>query len=336
MRAQPFKIAGVTVRPGTRREVFVKISETFTADPIRVSAIVIRGTHPGPVLAITAAVHGDELNGVEIVRRIAYTSDLTGLRGTLVLVPVLNPFAFNVLTRHLPDGRDLNRCFPGMAGGSMAARIARSLFDALIRPCDYLIDLHTAGSGRTNLPHVRVNRSNVEARRMARAFGAEIIYDFAGDPQSLRAAAGRAGIAAILFEAGETMKFQPRLVRRGVRGVENVLRKLKMLPGRVRRPGYQIVVKDAGWVRAERGGILNVMVRPGALVRRGDPLSSDSRPYDRIVNIIRAPYDGLVVSTTTLPVVTPGAPIAHVIRLTRTFETVAKAHAEREERRRKG
>ncbi|MBI3097024.1 MAG: succinylglutamate desuccinylase/aspartoacylase family protein [Planctomycetes bacterium] len=335
MRLQPLPIAGVAVRPGTRREVFVKISETFTADPVRVSAIVIRGREPGPVLAVTAAVHGDELNGVEIVRRLAYASDLSHLRGTLILVPVLNPFAFNALSRYLPDGKDLNRYFPGIAGGSMAARIARAVFEGLIRPCRYLIDLHTAGAGRTNLPHVRVDRTNAEARRIARAFGSEIIYDFAGDPQSLRAAAGKAGIAAILFEAGETMKFQPRPVRRGVRGIENVLRRLRMLPGRVRRPRYQIVVKDAGWVRAERGGILHVMVRPGDLVRRGDPLSSDSRPYDRVVSLIRAPYDGLVVSTTTLPVVTPGAPIAHVIRLTKTFDTVARAKAEREERRRR-
>ncbi|MBI5365815.1 MAG: succinylglutamate desuccinylase/aspartoacylase family protein [Planctomycetes bacterium] len=327
MRQRAFTLDGTTVEPGHRKEMKLPVSESYTAAPVHAPLTVLHGARPGPRLFVTAAVHGDELNGVEVVRRLSLAIVPERLAGTVILVPVLNPFGMFALSRYLPDGTDLNRYFPGSPDGNVAAQMAHALFTKVLTLCDYGIDLHTATRGRTNLPHVRADLSDPGTARLARAFGAEVVFDFPGHEKSLRAAAVRHGIPTIVFEAGESLKFQRKYVQRGVRGVQNVLRAFDMYDAPRRRPAFRVRVRHSVWVRAPRGGILMMHCRPGAVVRRGDNLATSTRPFGRDVSAIPAPCDGLVVSTTNIPMVHPGTAVCHIVRLGRRLAAVEAALA---------
>jgi predicted deacylase len=322
--AHPLILGGKTVRRGAVEQILLKVSEYYTATPVNVPVTVIRGTRRGPVVFLTAAIHGDELNGVEIVRRIMTGVVPEQLRGTLICAPVVNRMGFLNHTRYLPGRRDLNRCFPGRPDGSTAARIAHALFSEIVLRSKHGIDLHTASLGRTNLPHVRADMSQSGVRRIARAFGTEIIVDTPGVRRSLRAAATRAGVPTIIFEAGETFRFQRNMVTRGVSGVRNVLVTLRMLEGTRKQPRFRVVVKRSEWVRSTRGGIGDILVRPGEIVYEGDRIASITNPLGREVSLVRAPLTGLVIGITTVPMVNPGDPICHVAKLEKTLPTVER------------
>lgn len=317
-------IGGREIRRGTAEQILLKVSEYYTATPINVPVTVIRGDRPGPSLFLTAAIHGDELNGVEIVRRVM-TGIVPGqLRGTLICVPVVNRTGFLTHTRYLPGRRDLNRYFPGDPLGNAAARTARTLFVEIVARARYGIDLHTASVGRTNLPHVRANMSSDGVRRLARGFGTEIIIDSTGLPGTLRAAATASGVPTIIFEAGETFRFQRAMVARGVAGVRNVLAALRMTEETPKEARFQVVVKKSEWIRSMRGGIADILVRPGEIVYAGDAVASITNPFGREVLVVRSPLTGLVIGTTTVPMVYPGDVICHVAKLEKTLATVER------------
>ncbi|HEV8198811.1 MAG TPA: succinylglutamate desuccinylase/aspartoacylase family protein [Candidatus Polarisedimenticolia bacterium] len=324
MSPRPLSLGGRSFPRGAAGQIYLKVGEHATATPVNVPVTVVRGARQGPTLFLTAAVHGDELNGVEVVRQVMTTVAPEGLRGTLICVPVVNRMGFLAHSRYLPGHHDLNRVFPGSPDGHAAARLAHVLFNEIVGRSDYGIDLHTASHGRTNLPHVRARMEDPKARRLARAFGLEVIVDSAGPSRTLRAAATRAGVPTILFEAGETFRFQRHLVARGVRGVHNLLAALKMIDAPPRRPRFQIVVKVSEWVRAPRGGIADVQVRPGELVYAGDAVASITNPFGREVSLVRSPLTGLVLGMTTVPMVQPGDALCHVAKLHRTLATVER------------
>src|SRR5262245_51141886 len=246
------------------------------------------------------------------------------LRGTLICVPVVNRTGFLSHSRYLSGQQDLNRCFPGHPAGNAAARLAHVLFQEIVARCDYGIDLHTASHGRTNLPHVRGSMSDPGVRRMARAFGIEVIVDRPGPRHTLRAAATAAGVPTLLFEAGETFRFQRAMVARGVQGVRNVLAALKMVADARREPRFQVVVKVSEWIRAPRGGIADVLIRPGEIVYAGDEIASITNPFGRAVSSVRSPLTGLVLGITTVPMVSPGDAICHLAKLEKTLPTVER------------
>jgi predicted deacylase len=312
---KPFEIAGMTVAPGRRKDLKVRISEFTTAMPVFIPVTVIHGSRPGPTLYVTAAVHGNELNGIEMVRHLRAEVDARQLRGTIILVLIANPIAFTALSRDLPDGRDLNRFFPGRDRGSMASHIADAIFTKIVRICDYGIDLHTAAAGRTNLPHVRADMSSPVLRRLACAFGCEVIFDMPGEEGMLRRAATRAGIPTLVYEAGEPLKFQKKLIRRGVEGIRNLLADLKMVECERSSPLFQIVVDDHRWVRAEEGGILNLLVQPGDILEKGDTIAVNTKPFGTELSRLRAPRSGLVVGCITMPMVFPGSAVCHLVSL---------------------
>lgn len=282
---EPFEIAGMTVPAGRRKDIHLKITELCTATPVFIPVTVVHGAEPGPAMFLTAAIHGDEINGMEVVRRIRGDVDPKRLRGTLLLVSVANPISFIAQTRELPDGRDLNRVFPGRREGSMASHIASHIFTKVVKRADWGIDLHTAARGRVNLPHVRADMRVPGVRRLAHAFGAEIILDLEGDRGTLRAAATRAGIPSVVFEAGEPLKFQPALVEKGVEGVRNAIAELGMYPFERVSPLFQIVVDDHRWIRAERGGIMVLNVRPGDIIEKGEEIGLNTKPFGTEVNL---------------------------------------------------
>ncbi|HTF57541.1 MAG TPA: succinylglutamate desuccinylase/aspartoacylase family protein [Planctomycetota bacterium] len=313
--ATPFELGGITVIPGERSDIRVKISELYTAVPVTVPLTVVNGAAPGPRLFVTAAIHGNEINGIEIVRRIRAEVDPQILRGTLLLVAIANPIAFMNLSRDLPDGRDLNRFFPGRDLGSMASHIAAALFDKVIRRADYGIDLHTAAAGRTNLPHVRADMKFPQVRRLAAAFGCEVVFDIAGEKGMLRNAATRLGIPTIVYEAGEPLKFQLGPIEQGVTGVKNVMNELGMYEFPRVSPHFQVNVDDHKWIRAEKGGIMMLQIKPGDLVDKGDVIAINTKPFGAEVMRLKAPHAGLVVGISTMPMVIPGSAVCHLVKL---------------------
>jgi hypothetical protein len=319
-----FEIAGMRVSPGRRKDVKIRISEFYTASPVFIPVTVIHGREPGPVVYITAAVHGNEINGVEMVRQLRTRVDPHRLRGTIILVLIANPISFLTMSRDLPDGRDLNRFFPGRERGSMASHIAGAIFQKVVKLADYGIDLHTAATGRTNLPHVRADMHRPVLRRFATAFGCEVVFDMPGEEGTLRRAATQAGVPTIVYEAGEPLKFQKNLIRRGVEGIQNVLADLRMCEFPRTSPSFQLVVSDHRWIRAERGGILMLNVRPGDIVEKGADIAVNTKPFGTELHRMKAPYTGLVIGCTTLPMVIPGSAVCHLVPLESRYRVLRK------------
>jgi uncharacterized protein len=315
MAHRPFEIAGTKIEPGEYKELSLKVSEFYTSQPVSIPVFVKRGMEDGPILFVTAAIHGDEINGVQIVRNLIIELRDRDIKGTFIGVPVVNRFGFIMHQRDLPDNRDLNRAFPGSSNGSLAARYANRVFDEIIKKCTHGIDLHTAGTSRTNLPQVRCDIKHEEARRLAQAFGSTVILHHPGGKGTLRRAATDAGIPTIIFEAGETFKFERDVVALGKRGVLQVMRALGMIEFDAQPPQYQVIVKQSSWVRADRGGLLDVYVRPGDVVYEGDEIGVITNPFGREKGSLKAPFNGLVIGRVTLPLVSPGNPIAHLVRL---------------------
>ncbi len=324
MTPEEFTIAGFKIAAGSRREIYFKISESFLASSVQIPVTIIRGAHEGPTVFITAAIHGDEINGIEIVRKLIFETDETKLSGTLLCVPVVNIPGFLEQKRDLPYNRDLNRFFPGKVRGNNAERVAHKLFTQLVRRSDWGIDLHTAAHGRANMPHIRGDMSHPKVRKIARAFGSGVIIDNVGRRGSLRRTATERGIPTILFEAGETGKFSREFSEAGYRGVRNVLEQMGMLSRKKNRPrpSYQVIVKNSDWVRAERGGILDLFFHPGQLVYKGDVLGVILNPFGKTVTKIRSPYTGMLVGVSTQPLAIPGTGICHIARLSKTLSKV--------------
>jgi len=293
----------------------MKISELYTATPVFIQFTCINGRRPGPAVFVTAAIHGDEFNGIESIRQLSNMIDPSKLSGTVVLVPIANPVGFIIQSRLLPDGRDLNRSFPGRRSGSMASQIAYELFNKVIAKCDYGIDLHTAGHGRTNLPHVRADLGKQNVRNLAFNFGSEIIIDTSAQKGTLRSTATKRGIPTIVFESGQPMKFEKVCIEKGIAGIKNVLSNLKMYSFQRTSPKYQVVIKDHKWVRSRHGGILILNVKSGDLVKKGQIIGYTTKPFGNRVHNITAPFIGLVISTTTIPTTIPGGAICHISKL---------------------
>ncbi len=307
-----FRLAGKQIRRGSHANLRLKISETYTGDDLLLPLRVIRAPKPGPVVFITAAIHGDELNGTGIVHSLLFNPPFKLDRGTLILTPVTNIFGFESHERYLPDRRDLNRSFPGSAGGSLAARYAHNLMREIVAKSDYGIDLHSAAFQRTNYPNIRADMSNPAVRGMARAFGCSLIVDGKGPVGSLRREACRAGCPTIILEAGEPWKVEPGVLAIGVAGVTNVLIHLGMVQGEPTRPPYQTLVRRTTWVRARMGGMLKFHVSAGDFLEKDQPLATSYGILGDKTDVVHAPFEGIVLGMTTMPAVKPGEPICHV------------------------
>ncbi len=308
------------IMPGDVGQVELKVSETVTHQDARTPVTIVRGTKPGPTLFLTGAVHGDEINGVAIVRRLLDVIEPDSLAGTLIGVPVVNRFGFSEQDRYLPDRRDLNRFFPGDPTGSMASRIADVLFRKVIMISDAGIDLHTAGQGQSNLCHVRGEVDVPAVRDLMRAFGTPIALHGHGPKGSLRRAATEAGVPTILFEAGEPSRFEHHVIEIGYQGVLRVMKHLGMTERRVRRQELQITVRKSDWLRADHGGLLDLDVTPGDLVNVNQRIGTVHDPFGRHVDEMVAPHSGVVLSTATVPLCNPGNAIVHIGHLQKTMK----------------
>jgi len=300
------------IEPGERKRMRLEVGKTFSGANVALPVMVWRAPVDGPVVAITAAVHGDEINGTGTIRRLIQERLIPLERGALILLPVINTMGFERHSRYMPDRRDLNRCFPGNNHGSLSSRLARLVFDEVVARCDVLIDLHTAAVRRTNFPNVRADCSNAECARIARAFGCEVIVDGAGPEGSLRREAAAVGKPAIVLEAGEVWKVEPAVQDLTLRGISNVLAELAMTPNKPVPPHHQIVVRETRWIRSEAGGFLQFHVAPGDTVSAGQAIATNTSLLGTEQEIIRSPLQGIVMGMTTMPAVSPGDPVAHI------------------------
>ena len=278
---------------------------------------VVHGRRMGPVVFVSAAIHGDELNGVEIIRRLLRRPALRHLRGTLVAVPIVNVYGVIHHSRYLPDRRDLNRCFPGSERGSLASRLAHVFMTEIVSRCAYGLDLHTGAFNRANLPQIRADLGDEETLRLAHAFGVPVLLDSRVRDGSLREVAAERGVKMLLYEAGEALRFDELAIRAGVQGVLGVLRALEMLAPSQRRPrhrGEPFLADASSWVRAPESGVLRVWKPLGAWVRRGDLLAAIADPFGKAETQVLAETDGVLIGRTQLPLVHAGEALFHLAR----------------------
>ncbi len=311
--AEPFTLAGHSIEPGARRAIELPVGRRYTRAEVVLPVEVVHGRKPGPRLFVCAAIHGDEINGVEIIRRLL-RRPLRDLAGTLIAIPVVNVHGFTSLTRYLPDRRDLNRSFPGRESGSLAARLAHLFLQEIVAAATHGIDLHTGSLHRSNLPQIRTSLDQPEAERLARAFGAPVIVDSNLRDGSLRQEVMERRIPMLLYEAGEALRFDEPSIRAGVRGILRVMRAIDMLPPPRRDPRVlePFVARSTHWVRAPESGVLRDRLRLGAAVRKGQQLGIVADPLGREERAVRASRDGVVIGRTMLPLVNEGDALFHV------------------------
>lgn len=315
----PITINGTTVEPGTRQTVDLPVAKLYTHTMLAMPLHVVNGKRDGPRLFVSGAIHGDELNGVEIIRRLLRLPVLKRLRGTLVAIPIVNVHGFLERSRYLPDRRDLNRSFPGHERGSLASRVANLFMEEIVGQCTHGIDLHTAGVHRSNLPQIRANLEDEETARLAEAFDTPVLIDANIRDGSLRQAAMEQGIPMLLYEAGEALRFDEVAIRAGVHGIVQVMRALDMLPAvRKKKKAYKpVLARSSSWVRSPDSGILRAMVALGAQVEKDSLLGVVADPFGERDVEIRSPYNGIIVGRSNLPLVHEGEALFHVARFSK-------------------
>ena len=319
---KPITIGDHVISPGERINVSLPVADLYTATSINMPVKVVCGRKAGPVLFLSAAIHGDELNGVEIIRRLLKRKILRSVRGTLVAVPIVNVHGFLDQSRYLPDRRDLNRSFPGTPKGSIASRLAHLFTEEIVAKADYGIDLHTGAINRSNLPQIRANLDDQRTLEIAKAFGAPVIINSNIRDGSLRAYAAERSLPIIIYEAGEALRFDEVAIRGGIRGILNVMRHIGMLPASKRTKQITpVIAKSTSWVRAPESGIVGGKVNLGTSVAEGQKMAVISDPLGDAETVVPAPFDGIVIGRTNLPLAHEGDALVNLA----SFTDVAKA-----------
>jgi predicted deacylase len=331
---RPLTINGVTFSDGTNTTIELPVGRLYTHTPMTMPVHVVNGRKAGPRLFITAAIHGDEINGVEIIRRLLKNPVLKRLRGAIIAVPIVNVHGLINHSRYLPDRRDLNRSFPGSEKGSIAARLAHLLMTEIVTQSTHGIDLHTGAQHRDNLPQIRANMDDDETAELANAFNAPVIISANLRDGSLREAAAEYGIPMLLYEAGEALRFNEVSIRAGVKGIINVMRVLEMLPASRSKSSRQkdpVIARSSSWLRAPDSGILRAMVAPGSRVKKDTLLGVISDPFGEAETNVTAAFSGIVIGRTNLPLVNEGDALFHIARFERVLEAANRVDEFNEE-----
>ncbi|MGM0519955.1 MAG: succinylglutamate desuccinylase/aspartoacylase family protein [Campylobacterota bacterium] len=314
-KSQPLVIANEKIFKGEFKKIDIKLPKLYST-PANLPIYVFRGKKDGPTVFVSACVHGDELNGIEIIRRVKKLSILKRLKGTLILVPIVNIYGIMTLSRYTPDRRDLNRSFPGSNKGSLASRVANLFFDEVVSICDFGIDLHTAAVHKSNLPQIRTDIDDEFAFNLAKAFEAPVVLHSQLRDGSLRAVSLEKGIPILLYEAGEALRFDETSIRIGVKGIINVLRQIDMLPQTTKRKARRlpIVTKSSSWIRACQSGILRTIKALGDTVKEDEVIAYIDDPLEDISHSLKATFDGIIIGKAQIPLVHEGDAIFHIGR----------------------
>ncbi len=312
-KRNPITVGDITVQPGERATIDLPIAQLYTHTEMSLPVHVVHGKKDGPVLFVSAAIHGDEINGVEIVRRLLKLKLLNNLKGTLIAIPIVNVYGFINRSRYLPDRRDLNRSFPGSYSGSLASHLARLFMDEIVAKCSHGIDIHSGSGHRINLPQIRATLDDPEVERLANAFGAPVIVNARLRDNSLREAVIDKGIPMLLFEGGESLRFNEHPIAIGLKGVVSVMRALGMLPAKTRKKMVQpVIVKATSWVRANKSGIIHSAVPLGSVVKKNQVMAYIIDPIGDNEEKLLAPFEGIVIGCLNLPLVHKGDAIFHL------------------------
>lgn len=314
MKYEPLEIAGQNIVPGESYRLELPTVPLYTDTNMAIPVYVKRGKKPGPTLFVSAAIHGDELNGIEIISRLINSKTLRSLRGTLVAVPFVNGYGVLSQSRYLPDRRDLNRSFPGSPKGSLAGRIAHLFLNEIVAKCDYGIDLHTGAIHRTNLPQIRANLDDETTLELARAFGVPVIINSNLRDGSLREVAEEKNVPVLLYEAGEALRFDELSIRAGLKGIVNVMRHLGML-AKTRAKAVNVepfVARQSGWVRATDSGFVVHEKQLGDYVEKGERLASIKDPFGKLLVEVLATAEGIVIGKQNIPLAQEGEAMYHI------------------------
>jgi hypothetical protein len=312
-------IAGEKVKPGQQTTVHVPVARLYTHTQMTMPVHVIHGRRHGPRLFLSAAIHGDEINGTEIIRRLMKLKKIKKLKGTLVAVPVVNVYGFLQQSRYSPDRRDLNRFFPGSEKGSLTSQLADIFMDEVVAGSTHGIDLHAGSNHRTNLPQIRANIENPDTLALAQAFRVPVIINANIRDGTLRQALAEKKIPFLLYEAGEALRFDEVSIRAGVRGILSVMEAIGMLR-RSRAPKKPIepLISDATtWIRAPVSGILQMDVPLGQKVAKNKKIGVIADPFGDQETSIASPVSGMVIGRLNLPLVHRGDAIIHIAQIDR-------------------
>ncbi|MFH1672971.1 MAG: succinylglutamate desuccinylase/aspartoacylase family protein [Pseudomonadota bacterium] len=307
-------IGGVRIKPGERLIANIPVVRLYTHAEMTMPAHVIHSKQEGPRLFVSAAVHGDEIIGVEIIHRLLKLKALKRLRGTLIAIPVVNVYGFIQQSRYVPDRRDLNRFFPGSDKGSFTSRLADIFMKEVVANSTHGIDLHAGSNHRINFPHIRAYLDNAETELLARAFGVPVVLNADLRDGSLRQAVMEKGIPILVYEAGEALRFDEIAIRAGVKGIVSVMRAIGMLPratvkGRRIKP---LIARSSTWARAPASGIVRTKIPLGGKVSKGSKIAEVADPFGENVVDVLSPASGIVIGRLNLPLVHRGDALVHI------------------------
>ena len=309
------KILGQNILPGERTEVSMDVAKLHTTTHVKVPVLINRSKKPGPIVLFTAGIHGDEVNGVEIVRQIIAKDINKPKIGTIICIPIVNIFGFINLTREFPDGRDLNRVFPGSANGSLASRVAHKLIHEIIPHVDYIIDFHTGGSGRFNSPQLRIMKDNKRLNALAKIFGAPFVLYSKNLNKSFRNTCFKLGKPMLLFEGGKSYHIDSTVTNSGVNGAKRILNHLGMLNSKfkVSKPKKECVfINESRWQRANFSGMFKATIGISSRIKKGELIGHITDPYGKFNHFVKAENSGYIINVNESPIVYQGDALFHI------------------------
>lgn len=319
------RIAGQDIEPGKRYQLDIAGIRLHTDTDIAIPVTVMRAKREGPTVFVSAAIHGDELNGIEIIRRLLKQKALKLNMGTLILVPMVNIYGVLNQSRYMPDRRDLNRCFPGSAKGSLAGRLAHTFMTEVVQHCDYGIDLHTGAIHRSNLPQIRADLDDAETCDLAQAFGVPVLLNSNLRDGSLRQSAVENGTKILLYEAGQALRFDEFSIRAGVKGILNVLGHIGLIKRKpVKKPVEHFIANNSVWCRANESGIVNNLKALGDSVQKNEPLATIGGPFGETFDTVKAPKAGIIIGKQNIPLAQEGDALFHIAYFSEPDDVIAE------------
>ena len=308
-------ILGTIIYPNESKEVNFNVANLHTSSQVNVPVIIERAKKPGPIVLFTAAIHGDEVNGVEIVRQLIAKGINKPKCGTIICMPVINVFGFINLKREFPDGRDLNRVFPGTKSGSLASRVAHKLIHEIVPHVDYIMDFHTGGAGRFNAPQIRIVKDNKQLYELAKVFGAPFVLYSKNLNKSFRKTCFKLGKPILLFEGGKSYHIDKTITNTGVNGAKRMLNHLDMLQSKFKasKPKKESVfINESKWQRANYSGMFRALVSLGSQIKKGEVIGNITDPYGKFNYAVKASNSGYIINVNEAPIVYQGDALFHI------------------------
>jgi len=318
------RIGDFDILPGEQRKINLPVAKLYTDASVSLPVHIIRAKNPGPTIFISAAVHGDELNGIEIIRRLIRQNKLSITKGTVIAVPMVNVYGVVNQSRYMPDRRDLNRYFPGSAKGSLAGRVAHIFMKEIVAHCNYGIDLHTGAVHRSNLPQIRADMNDPETKELAETFGVPVVLNSNLVDGSLREAAVEKNTKILLYEAGEALRFDEFSIRAGMKGIINVLQHLGMKRRSKSKKKTPFIANGSQWVRANASGIVNNIANLGDQITKGQVLAEIGSPYGEVLDNVIATRSGILIGKQNIPLVQEGEAMFHIAYFDADDEEIAE------------